>query len=343
MRDLDEDFPADEDANVMPLAHRTPQSFNQAVRHIVQQSYSCAGLSARYSLAALAAFPSDQLQENFPRPSISLDTKIGDIQNNTPALVSAEGFWPATAVVLSEIISYFPQFVDATCSLPGLLSQDTQLQSLSKPRLPSAQAIVQFRGGADADDDAGCLLRSSPLEFNQAFEKLFHADPDRARLIVRYILADLVPFPVEAVEEQLPEVFRMTDTLAQKAGCPFEWAFLLFLPVLGTACAKARLFINEFFLVPPLLWLGLCLDSGANKSGIMTAMADIVGLWLEAALSAAREEAEAQEAAEEAFAEPDESAQKRRKVALSKSLAQIQQNKPALFSDVASHWHANVP
>ena len=262
------------------------------------------------------------------------------LQNNKPALVSVEGFWPATAVVLSEIISYFPQFVDATCSLPGLLFQDTQLQSLSKPRLPSAQAIVQFWGGADADDEAGCLLRSSPLEFNQAFEKLFHADPDRARLIVRYILADLVPFPVEAVKEQLPEVFRMTDTLAQKAGCPFEWAFLLFLPVLGTACAKARLFINEFFWVPPLLWHGLCLDSGANKSGIMTAMADIVSgfekILLEAALSAAREEAEAQEAAEEAFAEPDESAQKRRKVALSKSLAQIQQNKPALFSDEGS-------
>ena len=50
----------------------------------------------------------------------------------------------------------------------------------------------------------------------------------------------------------------------------------------------------------------------------------------------AREEAEAQEAAEEAFAEPDESAQKRRKVALSKSLSQIHQNKPALFSDEGS-------
>ena len=115
---------------------------------------------------------------------------------------------------------------------------------------------------------------------------------------------------------------------------------MLFLPVLGTACAKARLFINDFLLVPPLLWLELCLDSGANKSGIMTAMADIVSgfgkILLEAALSVAREEAEAQEAAEEAFAEPDESAQKRRKVALSKSLSQIHQNKSALFSDEGS-------
>jgi hypothetical protein len=42
------------------------------------------------------------------------------------------------------------------------------------------------------------------------------------------------------------------------------------LPVLGTACSKTRLYINEFFLVLP------CLDNGANKSGVMTAMCDII-------------------------------------------------------------------
>jgi len=108
-------------------------------------------------------------------------------------------------------------------------------------QLLSAQAIVEFRGGAYVDDEAGCLLRSSPLEFNHAMEKLFHSDPDRACLIVPYIFADMVPFPL-AMKEQLPEVFRVPDTLAQKAGCPFEWALLLFLPVLGTA--YACLFIN---------------------------------------------------------------------------------------------------
>ena len=265
----------------------------------------------------------------------------GCIQNNNyPALLSPKGFLPATVAVLLESISHFFQrFVAATYSLPR---SGTQLQSFSVRQLQTAQALLHldFRAGADDDDEARSLLRSTPNEFNHGFEKLFHSDPDRARLIVRYILADLVPFPVEAVKAQLPEVFRMTDTLAQKAGCPFEWAFLLFLPVLGTACAKARLFINEFFLVPPLLWLGLCLDSGANKSGIMTAMADIVSgfekILLEAALAVAREEAEAQEAADDAFVEPDESAHKRRKVALSKSLAQIHQNKPALFSDEGS-------
>lgn len=56
-------------------------------------------------------------------------------------------------------------------------------------------------------------------------------------------------------------------------------------------------------------------SGGVWMSGTMAAMADI------AALSLARE-AEAQEAAEEAAAEPDESAQKRRKLALSKSLSQ---------------------
>lgn len=120
-------------------------------------------------------------------------------------------------------------------------SHASKLQSFNVRQLLSAQAIVEFRGGAYVDDEAGCLLRSSPLEFNHAMEKLFHSDPDRACLIVPYIFADMVPFPL-AMKEQLPEVFRVPDTLAQKAGCPFEWALLLFLPVLGTA--YACLFIN---------------------------------------------------------------------------------------------------
>ena len=233
----------------MPLAHGTSQSFNEAVRHVAHQSYCHAGFSPRSSLAAFAAFPSLLLQENCPCASISLDKNIGRIQNNKSALVSAERFLAATLkVVLPESISYSQKkCVDDTLPQSHLLFQDTQFQSFSRRPLPSARAIVHIRGGADEHDEAACLLRSSPLEFNHAFEKLFHTDPDRARLIVRYILADLVPFPVEAVKQQLPEVFRMTDTLAEKAGCPFEWAFLLFLPVLGTACAKARLFINDFF------------------------------------------------------------------------------------------------
>ncbi|CAL1141941.1 unnamed protein product, partial [Cladocopium goreaui] len=213
----------------------------------------------------------------------------------------------------------------------------------------AASCTAGASGPAQMEDDSanaciaspGNLLRGTPEDFNRAFADVYRKDPERAKLISRYILADLAPFPHEQLKNALPDVYSMTDNLAQKAGCPFEWAFLLFLPVLGTACSKARLFINEFFLVPPLLWLGLCLDSGANKSGIMTALADIVSGFekelLQKALDEARKEAQLAEEEEDAHgAEPDEPSSKKRKTSLSKALAAIHNNKPALFSDEGS-------
>ncbi|CAL1141553.1 unnamed protein product, partial [Cladocopium goreaui] len=213
----------------------------------------------------------------------------------------------------------------------------------------AASCTAGASGPAQMEDDSvnaciaspGNLLRGTPEDFNRAFADVYRKDPERAKLISRYILADLAPFPHEQLKNALPDVYSMTDNLTQKAGCPFEWAFLLFLPVLGTACSKARLFINEFFLVPPLLWLGLCLDSGANKSGIMTALADIVSGFekelLQKALDEARKEAQLAEEEEDAHgAEPDEPSSKKRKTSLSKALAAIHNNKPALFSDEGS-------
>eukprot|EP00438_Fugacium_kawagutii_P031201 Skav220796 [mRNA] locus=scaffold150:236840:244810:+ [translate_table: standard] len=211
------------------------------------------------------------------------------------------------------------------------------------------QAFPLARGGASVEEENDLLgdrsgnvpcrlLRSTPEDFNRAFETVYRKDPERAKLISRYILADLAQFPYEDLQRTVPRVYEMTESLAQKAGCPFEWAFLLFLPVLGTACSKARLYINEFFLVPPLLWLGLCLDSGANKSGIMTALADIISGFekhlLHKALEEARKEAETE--AEEMYPEQDDQGTKKRKTALSKALAAIHSNKPALFSDEGS-------
>lgn len=60
-------------------------------------------------------------------------------------------------------------------------------------------------------------------------------------MATRFLLADLVKFPSHIIGAEMPEAFGATSLLARKAGCPFEWAFLLFLPVLGAACSKARL------------------------------------------------------------------------------------------------------
>ena len=196
---------------------------------------------------------------------------------------------------------------------------------------------------AALESDEWCsLLNATPEAFDKTFAKIYQQSPERAQIVVRYMLANLVSFPTASLQEELPAIYEMTTALAQKAGCPFEWAFLLFLPLLGTACSKARLYINEFFLVPPLLWIGLCLDSGANKSGVMTALADIISGFektlLEDALNKARSEHELDQhdAEEEDVAEGNADGAKKRKISLSKALASIRQNKPALFSDEGS-------
>ena len=196
---------------------------------------------------------------------------------------------------------------------------------------------------AALESDEWCsLLNATPEAFDKTFAKIYQQSPERAQIVARYMLANLVSFPTASLQEELPAIYEMTTALAQKAGCPFEWAFLLFLPLLGTACSKARLYINEFFLVPPLLWIGLCLDSGANKSGVMTALADIISGFekalLEDALNKARSEHELDQhdAEEEDVAEGNADGAKKRKISLSKALASIRQNKPALFSDEGS-------
>ena len=89
------------------------------------------------------------------------------------------------------------------------------------------------------------LLCCSPDVFDRAFQRIYKRSPERAQVVARYLLADLVRFPVDLIEAKLPEIFSITSLLAKKAGCPFEWAFLLFLPLLGIACAQARLYTSS--------------------------------------------------------------------------------------------------
>ena len=193
------------------------------------------------------------------------------------------------------------------------------------------------------------LLHGTPQQFNEEFRRIFISNPRRASVVSRYLVAHMVKFPEDRLQQVLPEIHRMTQSLARKAGCPFEWAFLLFLPVLATSCSSARLFINEFFLVPPLLWIGLCLDSGANKSGVLSAIADIITgfekhLLAEAEKSIRQEQADAESDDDDALGVADEAraqdqrerAAKRRKVALNKKLASLRNNQPQIFCDEGS-------
>ena len=94
----------------------------------------------------------------------------------------------------------------------------------------------------------------------------------------------------------------------------------------------------------PLLWLGLCLDSGANRSGIMTATADIISGFEKDLLERASAEAraapadnDADDEDEPAQAAQDEAAHaKRRKVQLRKKVAAGYASKPQLYYDEGS-------
>ena len=113
---------------------------------------------------------------------------------------------------------------------------------------------------------------------------------------------------------------------------------------MGTACSRARLYINEFFLVPPNLWLGLCLDSGANKSGIVTALSDIASGFEKVLLK----QALANAAAEAQDLDPDQmdmddaegldrgESAKKRKLSAARHIAAIKANPPAIMSDEGS-------
>ena len=74
-------------------------------------------------------------------------------------------------------------------------------------------------------------------------------------IVARYIVANMLPFPRGIIREFLPALTNITEDLAKKAGSPFEWSFIMMLPLFGLSCALARLWINELFLIPPILWM----------------------------------------------------------------------------------------
>ena len=199
----------------------------------------------------------------------------------------------------------------------------------------SSEADIEMK---DSDIDLMSLAFGTPEDFNIKFAEIHASSPARAAIVTKYLLADLVKFPVDKVKSNFPSIARMTEQLAAKAGCPFEWAFL-FLPLLATACSKARLYINEFFLVPPLLWIGLCLDSGANKSGIMTALSEITSgfekVLLQQAMDDIKDEPMEEETDMQMPAAHDDR-NKKRKIAGDRERLALKANPPAIMSDEGS-------
>ena len=97
------------------------------------------------------------------------------------------------------------------------------------------QRFATCAGGASSSathcplpDELRRLIGGTPETFNEGFMRIYQKSPDRAHVVARYVLASMVPFPERTIETELPPLYQMTVTLAQKAGCPFEWAFLLF-------------------------------------------------------------------------------------------------------------------
>ena len=153
-----------------------------------------------------------------------------------------------------------------------------------------------------ADDCIASLLGGTPEQFDVGFAEIIKKNAVRAMIVARYIVANMLPFPHDIVTEHLPALTGITHDLAKKAGSPFAWAFIMMLPLFGLACASSRLWINELFLIPPVVWINLVLDSGANKSGILLAIGEIAGLFERHLLKAAEAELDA------AHAQPNEQA-----------------------------------
>ena len=86
-----------------------------------------------------------------------------------------------------------------------------------------------------------------------SFAAINKNSPVRGMIVARYIVANMLPFPRDIIDENLPALSRITEDLAKKAGSPYEWAFIMMLPLFGLSCAFGRLWINELFLIPPFV------------------------------------------------------------------------------------------
>ena len=93
--------------------------------------------------------------------------------------------------------------------------------------LPDTQFSADEAGHAEQPplatiDGLQSLLGDTPESFNQVFERMLRTSPQRARVVTRDVVADMIEFPEGVIRQTLPEIHRLTSQLAAKAGCPFS-------------------------------------------------------------------------------------------------------------------------
>ena len=102
--------------------------------------------------------------------------------------------------------------------------------STNKPPLNLDEEHNQFKPGEECEGDAPhavhrastSLLRGTPEQLNEEFRRIFLSSPRRAAVVSRNLVAHMIKFLEDRVRRVLPDIHRMIQSLATKAGCPFD-------------------------------------------------------------------------------------------------------------------------
>ncbi|CAJ1389802.1 unnamed protein product [Effrenium voratum] len=71
---------------------------------------------------------------------------------------------------------------------------------------PAGDAELTQVEGVEEEASWGSLLHNTPDAFNRVFARIYHQSPERARVVSRYMLANMVRFPEASIQQTLPEV-----------------------------------------------------------------------------------------------------------------------------------------
>ena len=171
-----------------------------------------------------------------------------------------------------------PEVPHANVVLPAMFARNEMDDSPANVVAEEEEVeVLQDQPAADIAIES--LLGGTPEQYDVSFAAIIKQSPVRGMIVARYIVANMLPFPRDIIDENLPALSRITEDLAKKAGSPYEWASIMMLPLFGLSCAIGRLWINELFLIPPCCWPNSVLDSGANKSGILLAISEVASLF----------------------------------------------------------------